>query len=197
MQAKHVWTFYLRSMKPLAQRVIGLELVMNGHLIAKRERRAVLAFQSGLFSWTELAVDFNFHKKYREGPGVSCTAEGCKPFRATLLWNITAGSKRVLAGGPRPPPACLRHSRQACPGCCAHFPFGLRRRFHRGRAFDSRPPCSGPSGDSGAGSRTHFTLFLQWCAVRGLSHGSQNLSEVMLERFDPLFEVGGLSKLSW
>ncbi len=37
MQAKHVWTFCLRSMKPLAQRVIGLELVMNGHLIAKRE----------------------------------------------------------------------------------------------------------------------------------------------------------------
>ena len=119
------------------------------------------------------------------------------PFRATLLWNITAGSKRVLAGGPRPPPACLRHSRQACPGCCAHFPFGLRRRFHRGRAFDSSPPCSGSSGDSGAGSRTHFTLFLQWCAIRGLSHGSQNLSEVLLERFDPLFEVGGLSKLSW
>ena len=47
-------------MKLLDQRVIGLELVMNGHLIAKRERGAVLAFQSGLFSWTELAVDFKY-----------------------------------------------------------------------------------------------------------------------------------------
>jgi len=59
MQAKHVWTFYLRSMKPLAQRVIAWELVMNGHLIAKKSAAELFWLsQSGLFSWTELALDF-------------------------------------------------------------------------------------------------------------------------------------------
>src|SRR6266481_1547889 len=87
MQAKHVWAFYFRSMKPLAQRVIGLELVMNGHLMAKRKRRVVLAFQSGLFSWTELAVDFK--------PPTCC--HWC--LRMSCCWNNRPMPSRVERHG--------------------------------------------------------------------------------------------------
>jgi len=40
-------------------------------------------------------------------------------------------------------------------------------------------------------------LLLNWCAVCGLSDVAQKLSEFVLEGFDPLFEVGRLSKLLW